>query len=465
MKQNKNRLYYILGAVIAVLLVAGIVAKKKGWIGKEDAEKVATSQATLQTIVQTVLANGKIQPELEIKVSSEISGEIVELLVKEGDSVRVGQLLAKINPEILKAGLEQTSAAVNNGRANVNNAKARLAQARAQFTNIETIYERNKKLYEDGVISQAEYQNQKAVYQAAQQDLEAAKYSIIAAEQSVVGTEAQLRQTRENLGRTNIYAPMSGIVSKLLVEKGEKVLGTAQMMGTEMLRIANLNAIQAVVDVSEADIVNLSLGDTAEVEVDAYPSQVFLGIVTEIANSSNSSSTGMSTDQTTNFSVKINLLPSSYKSLLAKNRHPFRPGMTTSVEIRTDRAENVLCVPIQAVAMRATDAKNKVLNSFEQSKAERQDRPNDDEAQTEKSQEKPLAESQKEVIFVIDAAGKAKSLVVKTGIQNDKYIQILSGIKNKENLITAPYSAINKKLYDGAAVEKVAEKDLFDLKE
>ena len=284
MKRKLKPLHLLLIAV-GLLLIAAIVAKKAGWIGGESLENVTVEKAELRDIVETVIANGKVQPETEVKISSEISGEIIGLYVKEGDSVKKGQLLVRINPQIIEAALERAEAAVNNAKASKANAAARLKQAEANFKNISLNYNRNKKLFEQKVISDAEFDAAKAQYETSVQEIESARQSVAAAEFTINSASAGVKETRENLLRTTIYSPMEGIVTKLNVELGERVVGTAQMAGTEMMRVANLNAMMAKVDVSEADIVRISVGDTADIEVDAYPGRFFKGIVTEVSNS------------------------------------------------------------------------------------------------------------------------------------------------------------------------------------
>lgn len=444
-----------LAVALVVLLVFALVGKKAGWIGQGELTKIAAEKAENRTIVESVLANGKIQPEVEVKLSSEISGEIIGLYVKEGDSVRKGQLLAKVNPELILAALDRNEAAINNARAQLASARARLNQLKATFdNNIKPAYDRNTKLFKDQVISQAEFEASKASYEAFLQDLEAGRQTIVAAEFTVKSAEATQKESREQLTRTNIYAPIDGIVTKLSVEVGERVVGTIQMAGTEMIRIANLNRMEAQVDVSESDVVRVKLGDSVLIDVDAYPGRQFKGIVREIANSSNSSIMGAA-DQVTNFAVKISLLNESYADLTEKRGYPFRPGMSSSVEILTNRVEGTLSVPITSVTVRAFDEKGKIKKKRNADKSAEADE--EDEDAKDKTDSK---EELREVVFVFEN-GEVKAKEVKTGIQDDRYIQILSGLQAGEEVVVAPFSAISKKLKDGEKVQKVKKDDLF----
>lgn len=454
LKQLKP-LHWLLIAAFVVILIA-IIGKKAGWIGQGEFTKVAVEKAEKRSIIETVLANGKIQPETEVKLSSEISGEIVGLYVKEGDSVVKGQLLARVNPELVLAAIDRGEAAINNAKAQLASTKARYNQLKATFeNNIKPSFLRNEKLYKDKVISQSEYDMAKASYEAGIQDLEAARQGIIAAEYTVKSAEAGQKEAREQLSRTNIYAPITGIITKLSVEVGERVVGTIQMAGTEMIRIADLNRMEAQVDVSESDVVRVSLYDSVLVEVDAYPGKKFRGIVREIANSSNTSLAGMA-DQVTNFAVKITLLNDSYAELAAKKRFPFRPGMSTSVEILTNRAENVLTVPISAVTVRAFDADGKLIQDRKQD-----DDENEGDAPDLGAQARKAGGSLKELVFVYDG-DKAIAQTVKSGIQDDRFIEITEGLSDSSQVIVAPFSAVSKKLKDGMKVTKVAKDKLFE---
>lgn len=457
MKTNKLLKYLLIAA--GVLILFAVIGKKAGWFGKEEAVKVATDFATKRTIVEIITANGKIQPQTEVKLSPEVSGEIILLNVKEGQEVKAGDLLVKINPKIYLSTIDRITASLNSAKSNLANAKARLAQVEAQFTTAELSFKRNQKLWKDKAISDAEFETAQSNYEVAKAEVDAARESVNAARYNVLSTEASLREARENLAKTTIYAPMSGTVSKLNVEVGERVVGTIQMAGTELLRIANLNLMEVKVDVNENDIVRVHIGDTAIIEVDAYLGKKFKGVVTEIANSA--SVTGAGTDQVTNFEVKILMLKDSYADLIpkdAKNYYPFRPGMSATADIQTNTKYNVLSVPIQAVTTRKdssgvvksiADEAMEQVNSFDEDKKEDKTVPKNKE---------PLT-----VVFeYVD--GKALLRVVKTGIQDDNYIEIISGLKDSAEVITAPYSVITKKLKNDLRVEKTDKDKLFSAK-
>ncbi len=452
-KKSRKKLWIIIAAVIVVAVIVIIaVVKGKG----NDGTKVATEKVMKRTIIQTVSANGKIQPEKDIKISPYISGEVVELKVKEGDQVKAGDLLAKIDPEIYVSQYDQSEAAVNTQKANEANSRARLAQNKAQFENTRLTFERQEKLFQQNVISKAEYDQAKASFQVAKAQVEAGEQDIKASEFMVKSSEAALKKSKEDLTRTAIFAPNNGTVSKLSVEKGERVTGASQFSsGTEIMRIANLNEMEAQVEVNENDIVRVSMGDTALIEVDAYLNRKFKGIVTEIATSANT--TGVSVDQVTNFNVKIHIVKDSYKDLLDALRpdfSPFRPGMSCTVEIQTETAVNVLTVPIQAVTTRiAKDSLDKINQKNKTQKGEGDD-------QVEFVSGKKKSEEIQECVFLF-AKDLAKKKDVKTGIQDNTYIQILSGLKDGDEIIVAPYTAVSKTLNDGNKVKKVDKKDLF----
>jgi HlyD family secretion protein len=452
-KISKKKIWIIIAivAVIAIIVIAAIV-KGKG----SDGIKVATEKVTKRTIIQTVSSNGKIQPEKDIKISPYISGEVVELYVKEGNQVKKGDLLAKIDPEIYISQFDQSEASVNTQKANLANSKARLAQVKAQFENARLTFERQEKLYQQNVISKAEYDQSKSAFQVSQAQVTAGEEDIKASEFMVKNSEAALKRSKEDLNRTAIFAPNDGTVSKLGVLKGERVTGASQFSsGTEIMRIANLNEMEAQVQVNENDIVRVSMGDTALIEVDAYLNRKFKGVVTEIATSANS--TGVSVDQVTNFNVKIHIIKDSYEDLLVGKPidfSPFRPGMSCTVEIQTEIVENAMTLPIQAVTTRI--AKDSLDKINENTKTKKEDGDREIEVvSTTKKNEKIL-----ECVFIL-RDGIAKKADVKTGIQDNTYIQIISGLKDGDEIITAPYSAVSKLLKDGDKVTKVDKKDLF----
>ncbi|HNW90046.1 MAG TPA: efflux RND transporter periplasmic adaptor subunit [Bacteroidales bacterium] len=449
MKKKKIIRFSIIGVVLIIVLLA--VGKKTGCVGKKDVTEVSTEKVLKRTITETVSASGKIQPEVEVKLSPDVSGEVVELLVKEGDKVAKGDLLAKIKPDIYESNYEQMQAALNSQKANEANAKARLSQVKAQFINAQLTFERNETLFKQKAISQSEYDAAKTAFDVAKEEVTAAEEQHKAAQYNVQSTNASVKEARENLSKTNIYAPVDGTISKLNIELGERVVGTTQFAGTEIMRIANLNEMEVSVDVNENDIVRVSLNDTALIEVDAYLNRKFKGIVTEIANSAES--TGVTTaDQVTNFTVKIRILRESYQDLIKPdhpNISPFRPGMSATVDIQTETVYNVLSLPIQAVTVREDTTKN-----------EKKDvKPGSDDEQAEVKKNNHVA-PQQEYVFLYSEE-KAKMLKVKSGIQDNMYIQIVSGLKENDEVITSPYTAISKTLKDNMAVKKTDKKDLF----
>ncbi|MEI7663043.1 MAG: efflux RND transporter periplasmic adaptor subunit [Bacteroidota bacterium] len=453
-KISKKKIWIIIAvvAVVALIVVAAVVKGKRN-----EGIKVSTEKVMKRTIIQTVSSNGKIQPEKDIKISPYISGEVVELYVKEGDQVKKADLLAKIDPEIYISQFDQSEANVNTQKANLANSKARLAQVKAQFENARLTFERQEKLFKENVISKAEYDQSKAAFQVAQAQITAGEEDIKASDFMVKNSEAALKRSKEDLTRTAIFAPNDGTVSKLGVLKGERVTGASQFSsGTEIMRIANLNEMEAQVQVNENDIVRVSMGDTALIEVDAYLNRKFKGIVTEIATSANT--TGVSVDQVTNFNVKIHILKESYKDLLVGKTidfSPFRPGMSCTVEIQTEIAENTMTVPIQAVTTRI--AKDSLDKINEKNKTKKD---NGDNEQVEVVSVKKRNDRIQECVFIL-SDGTAKKVDVKTGIQDNSYIQILSGLKAGDEIITAPYSAVSKLLNNGDKVKKVDKKDLF----
>ncbi|MEI6851855.1 MAG: efflux RND transporter periplasmic adaptor subunit [Bacteroidota bacterium] len=455
MKKKKIIWVSVIGVFVIIILLA--VGKKFGWVGKQGVIEVAVEKAMKRTIIETVSASGKIQPEVEVKISPDVSGEVVELLVKEGDKVKKGDLLAKIKPDIYESNYEQMQAALNSQKANEANAKARLAQVKAQYINAKSTYDRNDALWKQNAISQSEYDAAKAAFEVAKEEVTAAEEAFKASQYNVQSTNATVKEAATNLSKTNIVAPVDGTISKLNIELGERVVGTTQFAGTEIMRIADLNEMEVNVSVNENDIVRVKLGDTALIEVDAYLNRKFKGIVTEIANSADV--TGVTTDQVTNFNVKIRILRETYQDLIDvthPNSSPFRPGMSATVDIRTKTVVNVISVPIQAVTVRE-DTTNILLKKIEKEKtSESADNDENKKETTAKKDEKPP----QEYVFIY-AEGKAKMQKVKTGIQDNMYIQILTGITETDEVITAPYNAITKKLNAGTKVKKVDKKELF----
>lgn len=429
--KKKNLTRYIVIAAVVIIIIA-IIGKSAGWFGKSVEIKVSTEKVEPRTITEVITANGKIRPEIEVKISPDVSGEIVELTVREGDEVKAGQLLARIRPDNYISMRDRAEAAVNTAKAQLANAEARQKQVEAQFEQTRLNFARSEKLWEQKAISESEYQTATSTFQVAKADVEAAKQSVRSAEFSVKSSQAGLKEANENLQKTNIFSPMTGTVSRLLVEQGERVVGTAQFSGTEMMRIANLNRMQTLVQVNENDIVRVKLNDTALIEIDAYLGDKFKGIVTEIAKSANI--TGLTTDQVTNFEVKILILENSYAHLhegAQAKKYPFLPGMSATVDIQTNTRVNVLSVPIQSVTNRA-DTLNKEATK----------------------------EPMKEIVFVVES-NLAKIREIKTGIQDNNYIEILSGLEEGEQVVASPYSAISRHLKEGSAVTVVKREDLY----
>ena len=439
MKSNKI-IYILLGVFLAVLLLV-VVGKKAGWIKSNQGTEVAVQQVEKKDISESVPANGKLYSQTEVKISPEVSGEIIDIYVKEGEAVKKGQLLLKINPNIYTSELTKSEAYVNQMKANESSSKANLAQVQAAFEQAKQSYDRNKSLYKQKVISDQELETAFSQFKTASANYDAAIQNLEAGGYSVKSAMASLLQTRQNLDKTTIYAPIDGIVSKLNVEKGERVLGTTQMAGTELLRISDLYNMEARVDINENDILRIKIGDTSDIEIDAYLNRKFKGVVTEIAYASKSDF-AITTDQVTNFTVKIKLMFSSYADLCAPaagRPFPFRPGMSATASIQTNRKQNVLSVPIQSVTTRDLKAESKAQEG--------------DKTETKKK-------SIEEIVFVVEN-GKAKAVKVKTGIQDDSNIEIVSGLTGAEKVITAPYKAISKTLADGEKVVIKTEEELY----
>ena len=438
-KKSKRWIWLIVLAALLISIVCGIVFSRM-----EDDVEVTVESSAKKSINEVVTGSGKIFPEKEIAISSDVSGEIIELFVAEGDSVKAGQLLAKIDPDTYVSAVERGKAALNNAKAQRSIANAQLAaseaqkqQIEAQLTNARKINDRNRQLLADGVISQADYDNSLSTLEALEANVNASSSNIISAQESakaadytINSAEASLRELKTSLSRTTIKAPVSGIVSLLNVEAGERVVGTIQMAGTEMMRIANLNAMEVQVEISENNILKVNEGDTVDIEVDAYIDRKFKGVVTEIANTA-SNSTGsisqaalLSSTQVTNFICKIRINPASYADIItADNQYAFRPGMSATVDIYTNRVNDVLTVPIQAVTARESEDEDQ------------------DEVQ--------------EVVFVLES-DTLRKVVVQTGIQDDKNIHVLDGLSANETVVTGPYSVLSKDLEQG---QKVAVQD------
>ena len=352
---KKNKLMKWLVISVIALIVISIIGKKAGWIGGDHKKEVSVEKVKKREIIETVSASGKIQPEVEVKISPDVSGEIVELNAREGDEVKKGQLLVRILPDIYQSYLDRAVAALNSSKANLESSRSRLLQANSQLEKSKLTFERNQKLFKEGLISASDWEAVKTAYEVAKAEADAASQGVSGSDYGVRSAEASVKEAQDNLRKTSIFAPVDGTISKLNVEKGERVVGTSQMAGTEILTLANLNEMEVNVDVNENDIVRVNLGDTATIEVDAYVGKKFKGIVTEVANSANIK--GMSVDQVTNFSVKVRIFRDSYEHLLqegANRKTVFNPGMSATVNILTRRVYSAVSVPIQAVTTRDT---------------------------------------------------------------------------------------------------------------
>ena len=454
-KPKSNRLLYsIIGAVI-VLIVFLVVGRSQGWIGKAKTIEVEMAKAKKTSITEKVSASGTVQPVIEVKLAPEVSGEITDLTVEDGDSVKLGDVLVKIRPDVWLSQLERSEAALNQQSANAESSKANLSRAQATYMRSEQDYKRQEKLWNEKVISESEWQLAQQNFKIATNDLKSAEQSLEAAKFVVNSTQAGVKESQENVRRTTVNAPMKGVVSKLNVKKGERVVGTAQMAGTEMMRIADLNKMEVRVNVNENDIVRVHYNDSVIIDVDAYGNigKQFKGIVTNIANTARDK---QSSDAITEFEVRILILQSSYEDLIKEgNRYPFRPGMTASVDIVTTRKENVLSVPLAAVTTRnPDDDKNK-------------EKPEDDDDEertvTDSSKPKVVKKEDKVVVFVHEN-GEAKMREVKTGISDYDNIEIISGLTDSVEVITGPFLVVSKRLKEGDKVsakkeEKKKEED------
>lgn len=456
-KKKSNKLLYIGIGVVAFLILFLIIGKSQGWIGKAKTIEVDVAKAKRTSITEKVSASGTVQPVIEVKIAPEVSGEITDLTIEDGDSVKQGTVLVKIRPDILLSQLERSEAGLSQQKANMESSKASLSRAQATYMRAEQDYERQKKLWNEKVISEADWQLAQQNYKIAKNDLTSAEQSLEAASYIVKSTEASVRESRENVRRTTVVAPMTGVVSKLNVKKGERVVGTAQMAGTEMLRIADLNNMEVRVNVNENDIVRVHYGDSVIIDVDAYGNtgKQFKGLVTNIANTARDKT---STDAITEFEVRIIILQSSYEDLVKQgNQYPFRPGMTASVDIITTRKENVLSVPLAAVTTRSADDKGGM------GEQPNNDNDNDRPQVTDSSKPKQEKKADKVVVFV-NEEGVAKMVEVKTGISDYDNIEIVSGLSETADVITGPFLEVSKRLKDGDKVS-LKKDDSKDKKE
>lgn len=446
---NKKLIWISVSVIAVIALLIGL--KKAGVIGKEEGTEVTTEKVALRTITESVNASGKVYPEIEVKVSPDISGEIVSLFVEEGDSVKKGQLLAKIYADIYSSQRDQVTASVNQVKAQYENVKANLSGLKTVYENAKATNERYKKLFADKIVSRSEYEQTEQAFRSAESNYNGAKESIKSGEAQIQGVRAQLARAEKDLARTSILAPMDGIVSSMGVKKGERVVGTAQMAGTEMMRVADMKSIEVRVDVGENDITKVKIGDTALVEVDAYNNRKFKGIVYKIANPITAASGISSAAEVANYKVHIRLLTDSYADLIKENAiFPFRPGMTASADIQTKSKVNVITVPLNAVTTRDSDGKGKDTKVSSTTN-------NNTEKEPVKEQEL------NEVVFILQKDNKVKMVKVKTDIQDLNFIEV-AGLKVGDQVITGPYSIVSKTLKDGSLVKVVTKEKLFEEK-
>ncbi len=441
---------------VGALLVLLVALSKAGVFGKEEGNKVTAEKVQKRTIIEVVNASGKIYPEIEVKVSPDISGEITELTVQEGDTVKKGQLLARIYADVYNIQRSQAASGVVQSQAQVANSQAALDALKAQMEQAQRTYDMQKKLYDEKVISQSEFNVADAGYKTAKANYNAAQQGIRGGQASVQSARQNLAKANTDLGRTAIVAPMDGVVSLLSVKKGEKVAGNSFNVGTEMLRIADMDKIEIRVDVGENDIPKVKLGDSALIDIDAYSGRKFKGIVTQIASSNNgaagASSLANTSNDVTQYKVYIRLLPGSYTDLLGKGSFPFRPGMSATADIQTRTQTNVLSVPINAVTTRDKNDTLKVGNNKKTTPA------------VAGAPTTTAEEDLEVVVFVKDSTNKVQKVVVATGIQDINYIEITSGLKEGQEVITGPYEMVSKVIKEGMKVKVVDKKDLFEKK-
>src|SRR5436190_22002211 len=457
--KKRKLLWIILGLIVLVIMLVGL--KSAGVLGKDEGLKVAIEKVVRRTITETVNASGKVYPEIEVKISPDISGEIVELNVEEGDSVKKGQILARIFADIYALQRDEAASRVNQSAASVENSKASLEALQATLDQAKQAYDRNKKLYDDKVISRSEFEGFETAYKSAQANYNAAKQNIKGLEAGVQTAQTGLSSANKNLGRTTLVAPMDGIISSLLVKKGERVAGNSFSLGTEMMRVADMNILEVRVDVGENDVVKVHLGDSADVEVDAYNNRKFKGIVTQIASSikSGSGASALSSTDVTQYEVRIRLDKDSYSDLLNPDkpkRLPFRPGMNASADIKTKRKENVLAVPINSVTTRVIGSDKTIADKKKEEEKKKKSEGNADETVAVNSDEL------EELVFVVQKDGKVKKVKVKTDIQDINYIEIKEGLAEGDEVVTGPFNAISKTLKDGTVVKVVPKDKLFE---
>lgn len=454
-----KKIWWIIG-ILVVVIVALVVLKKTGVVGKDEAVKVATEKISKRTIIETVSASGKVYPEDERKVSSDVSGEVVEMYVEEGDSVRKGQVLARVFADVLTSARDRASSVVNQQQAQVGNTEASIASFEARLNQAKQNYDRQKKLLNDKVISKSEFETAESQYLTAQADLNAARQTVKSTKAGVQSAQASLTEANKNLSRTTVISPMDGIVSLLAVKKGERVAGNSFSLGTEIMRVADMTKIEVRVDVGENDIPKVKIGDSAIIEVDAYNDRKFKGVITQISSSSTSAQQVSATSDVTNYKVYIRIDPASYADLIdpAKGKNlPFRPGMSASADIMTTKHENIVAVPILAVTTRdknEKETKTKVKEEQDKKKAQGQDASTTENA--------VMTDEMEEVVFIIQKDGTVKKVAIRTNIQDNEYIEVMSGIKEGDEVISAPYNTISKTLKDGMKVKVVPKDKVYE---
>lgn len=441
--------------IVGVLAVLFVGAKMLGGSSKSGT-KVTAEKAQRRTIVETVNASGKVYPEVEVKITPDISGEITELDVQEGDSVKKGQTLARIYADIYSSQRDEAAARVMQSQATVANSEAALKALKAQLDQAKADYDRNKDLYDQKVISKAEFEQYETQYRTAQSQYNAAEQNIRSLKAATKSTETSLVAANKNLSRTTLTSPMDGVISSLSVKEGERVAGNSFTLGTEMMRVADMSTMEVRVDVGENDIVKVRIGDSADIEIDAYNNRKFKGVVTQIA-SSTKTTTNTSSGDVTNYEVRIRIDSSSYSDLMDPSkprRFPFRPGMNASADIKTSRKDNVISVPIAAVAARVKGSDKSVADEKKEKEKEKTNDNNTDDVNIS-------GDELEEVVFVIKQDGTVEKRTVTTGIQDMNYIEVTTGLKEGEQIVTAPFDAVNKTMKSGDKVVIVPKDKLF----
>ncbi len=455
---NKKLKWFLI--IASILVVLFLLVKVFG--KKDTGEKVSVEKAARRTIIESVTASGKIYPEIEVKISPDISGEVTELNVVEGDSVKKGQVLARIYADIYALQRDEAASRVSQSQATVANSNAALEATRVSMDQARQAYDRNKSLFDQKIISKAEFEQFEATWFSAQANYKAAQQNIRGLQAGVQTAQTGLTSANKNLGRTTLVAPMDGVISSLQVKQGERVVGTAQMAGTEMMTVADMSMLEVRVDVGENDIQKVNIGDSADVEVDAYNNRKFKGVVTQIASSTKTTALSAATNDVTNYEVRIRLDRNSYTDLLDPSKprkFPFRPGMNANADIKTQRKDNILSVPITAVNARVKGSEQ----SIEDKKKEMS--VGQDEQSEKGDQQTNVASSDlEEVVFVVQADNTIRKVLVHSGIQDINYIEIVSGLTGGENVVTGPYNSISKTLKDGVKVTVVAKEKLFEKK-